>query len=309
MGFYKQVESKFGNEKAWPGSGRVSNGGANVEYGEVGGGINGFERIAKHGVEDVVDASTTAKVLGGDFRRGTVDGRDEGGSEAGHQLQDERATVLLAGEGDIAVAGKLLLCLTHQSVQTGFDVGEAFPNVSHQSCVEALCKVLSAAASGHVPVSGMHSEKLPLGSKCIGQGLVPLNVLLRAVDDADEAQFQGVDAARENVESVCSVIHEIQLGEDTDGSLSHGVDMTGELQCLGVDQVLVSGRDGKDDAVGFGNVLGDEVPCLLLNVGGLVSDGHLRLKVRGRDGRSGGWTGQEWHGQYAPWSDRADQRG
>jgi len=51
--------------------------------------------------------------------------------------------------------------------------------------------------------------------------------------------------------------------------------MSGELQGFRVDDVDVGRGDGKDDAVGLRDVLGDEVSSLLLDVRGLVADGDL----------------------------------
>jgi hypothetical protein len=42
--------------------------------------------------------------------------------------------------------------------------------------------------------------------------------------------------------------------------------MSGEFEGFRVDKVDVGGRDGEDDAVRFGDVLGDEVSGLLLDV-------------------------------------------
>ncbi|KAH8630581.1 hypothetical protein IG631_15158 [Alternaria alternata] len=53
--------------------------------------------------------------------------------------------------------------------------------------------------------------------------------------------------------------------------------MAGQLQSLGVYEIDVGGGDSEDDTVWLCNVLGDEIPCLLLDVGGLVANGHLRV--------------------------------
>jgi hypothetical protein len=73
------------------------------------------------------------------------------------------------------------------------------------------------------------------------------------------------------------VIHEIQLGENTDCPPTHGVNMAGQLQSFRVDEINVRGRDSKDHAVRLGNVFGNEVSRLLLDVGRLVADGYLQL--------------------------------
>jgi hypothetical protein len=51
--------------------------------------------------------------------------------------------------------------------------------------------------------------------------------------------------------------------------------MAGQLQRFRVDKVNVGGRNGKDDTVWLGDVLGDESAGLLLDVGRLVANGYL----------------------------------
>lgn len=51
--------------------------------------------------------------------------------------------------------------------------------------------------------------------------------------------------------------------------------MSCQLQRFRVYQILVGWRDGEDDAVGLGNILGDEVAGLLLNVCRLVANRNL----------------------------------
>ena len=121
----------------------------------------------------------------------------------------------------------------------------------------------------------MCAEEVSLGREGVGKRLVALNVLLRTVDDSDEAQLQGVYAARENVHGVCSVIHQIQLGQNTNGASPHGVNMAGQLEGLGVDQIDVCGRDGEDDTVGLCDVLCDQVAGLLLDIARLIANGDL----------------------------------
>jgi len=149
--------------------------------------------------------------------------------------------------------------------------------MAHQGGVQALCEVLGTAAGGHIAVGGVCAEEVSLGREGIGERLVALNVLLRTVDDSDEAQLQGVYATRKNVHGVCSVIHQVQLCQDTNGASSHGVDMAGQLEGLGVDKIDVCRRDGENDAVGLCDVLCDQVAGLLLDIAGLIANRDLGL--------------------------------
>jgi hypothetical protein len=83
------------------------------------------------------------------------------------------------------------------------------------------------------------------------------------------------ERASENVHGVCSVIHQVQLCQDTDGASSHGVDMAGQLEGLRVDQIDVCRRNSENDTVGLCDVLSDQIAGLLLNVARLVTDGNL----------------------------------
>ncbi|RUS20841.1 hypothetical protein BC937DRAFT_94231 [Endogone sp. FLAS-F59071] len=59
-------------------------------------------------------------------------------------------------------------------------------------------------------------EKIRLSLESIVHGFTGEDVLLRTVDDANEAKLEGVGATREDVESVSASVHEIEFGEDTD---------------------------------------------------------------------------------------------
>lgn len=53
------------------------------------------------------------------------------------------------------------------------------------------------------------------------------------------------------------------------------VDLLGDLQSVRVGQVGVGGRDGQDEAALLGDELQQHVADLVLDVVGLVSDGHF----------------------------------
>lgn len=184
--------------------------------------------------------------------------------------------MFFAAEVHVAVTSQLLLGLSHQSIQAGFDVGQALADVSHEGSVERLGQKTRAASGGDVAVGRVVLEKVHFVVESLLQGLVALDVLLRAVDNANEAQLQGVDTPRKNVERICSVIHQVKLGQDANGSAAQGIDMTGQLQGFRVDNVDICGRDSQDDTVGLGNVFRNQVTGLLLDVAGLVANGNLQ---------------------------------
>lgn len=53
--------------------------------------------------------------------------------------------------------------------------------------------------------------------------------------------------------------------------------MPGELEGLRVDDVDIRWRNSQDDAVRLGDVLRNEVTCLLLDIRRLISNGNLQL--------------------------------
>lgn len=73
------------------------------------------------------------------------------------------------------------------------------------------------------------------------------------------------------------MVHKVELRENTDRSLAHGVYMSGKLQSLRIDEIDVCGRDRENDTVGLRDIFGNEVACLLLNIRRLVANGNLRL--------------------------------
>lgn len=56
--------------------------------------------------------------------------------------------------------------------------------------------------------------------------------------------------------------------------------MPGELERLGVHNINICWGNGKNDAVWLRNVLRDKVPCLLLDIRGLIADGYLDERRR-----------------------------
>ena len=100
-----------------------------------------------------------------------------------------------------------------------------------------------------VPVLRMAFEKLGLAFEGVGHALVGVDVPLRTVHDADEAQFERIYASREHVERVRASIHQVQLGEDADCPPALWIDGSRELEGVGVGEVYVCGGDSENDAV------------------------------------------------------------
>ena len=84
-------------------------------------------------------------------------------------------------------------------------------------------------------------EELGLGLERVRHGLLDVDVRLRAVHDADEAELERVHAPGEDVERVRACVHEVEFGEDADGASALGVDGAGELEGFGIGEVDVGG--------------------------------------------------------------------
>lgn len=101
---------------------------------------------------------------------------------------------------------------------------------------------------------------------------------MRSVHDADETKFEWVDTSGKDIERVGSVIHEIDLGEDTDGAAAQGVDMAGEFEGLRVDNIDICRGNGENNTVRLCDILRNQVACLFLDICGLIADGYLATR-------------------------------
>jgi len=108
--------------------------------------------------------------------------------------------------------------------------------------------VLGPVLVRHIPILRMAPEKLGLALERVGHALVGVDVPLRAVHDADEAQLERVHAPREHVERVRARVHQVELRQDTDCPAALGVDGPRELERVRVGEVDVCGGDGENDA-------------------------------------------------------------
>lgn len=71
------------------------------------------------------------------------------------------------------------------------------------------------------------------------------------------------------------MIHEVNLCQDTNSPSAKGVNMAGEFEGFRVNDIDVGGRHGEDNTVRLGNIFGNKVSSLLLNIGRLVANGDL----------------------------------
>jgi len=132
-----------------------------------------------------------------------------------------------------------------------------------------------AAVLGLRGVGGVVLEELALIIQGLLDALGGVDVLLATVDDGDVAEAEGDDTAGKNVQDVGALVHNVNLGEDSDGPDTLRVDLPGEVEAVRVGKIGVGGRHSQNNRVLLGDELDAHVPDLLLNVLGLALDGDL----------------------------------
>jgi hypothetical protein len=147
--------------------------------------------------------------------------------------------VSVAVNGLITERVELLLRLIHEHVKPRFHIRQLIWFITHKhlkkrrsfprnwsvrtackrkstNLVERLGEVFRTVLERDVPILRMTSKKLRLSFEGVGHTLVGIDVPLRTVHDADDAQFEWVDASREHIKRVRASIHQVQLGEYAD---------------------------------------------------------------------------------------------
>ena len=82
----------------------------------------------------------------------------------------------------------------------------------------------------NIPIRRVRTEELHLLINRVFEWFVRIDILLTAIHDTNESQFQWVDAPGEDVERVRSCVHEVDLGENPDGATTLRVDLTREFE-------------------------------------------------------------------------------
>jgi hypothetical protein len=106
--------------------------------------------------------------------------------------------------------------------------------------IERLCEKLRPIPMRDIAVLRMALEKVRLRIERVSHALVDVDVLLRAVYDADEAELERVHAPRQYVERVRARVHQVELRQDADRPPSLRVYRPRKLQGLGISKVDVS---------------------------------------------------------------------
>jgi hypothetical protein len=135
-----------------------------------------------------------------------------------------------------------------------------------ERCTTVCCLVL---------VRRVVLEKLTLMVQSSADGLFVLDISLTTVDDGNVAKTKVNDTASENVHDIRARVHQVNLSQHTDRTLTLGVNLPRHLESIRVRKISVSGSHGEDDTRRLGDEAQQHITDLLLNVAGLVSHGHL----------------------------------
>eukprot|EP00958_Prasinococcus_capsulatus_P010457 scaffold1023_cov292-Prasinococcus_capsulatus_cf.AAC.1 len=251
--------------------------------------------VAIGGLDRLADLADMQEAVEGQV----VDHGPQLGVERGEQLLTPALLVDLVAEGLLKLAAHLERHVHHASpglrqrlshardlllellglrVHQVGDHGHLLLDHRQEMVAQRLGQEGRAHAEGDVLVLGVGFEVLLLLATCRDHVHVPVEILLRAVDDAHEREARLVGVAHEDLPGVGALVHQVKLGEHAEGSLPRGVHLLGEAQAVAVGQVRIGRRHRQHDAVGLADVL-------LHHILDLVHDG-LRLPLGGDLGQA-----------------------
>lgn len=75
----------------------------------------------------------------------------------------------------------------------------------------------------NISIGRVVHEEFLLAFQCRGHRFVRIDILLTPIHDANEPEFERIRPSGQDIIGVCSCIHEVKLGEDTDGPTALGV--------------------------------------------------------------------------------------
>ena len=96
--------------------------------------------------------------------------------------------------------------------------------------IQSFCQVFSPILVRNITVSMMIVEKLRFALQRVAHAFFGVDVLLTAIDDTDEAQLQWIYTSSEDIQCICTCIHEVELSEYTNCAPALWIDGTGKLK-------------------------------------------------------------------------------
>lgn len=139
---------------------------------------------------------------------------------------------------------------------------------------------------GNVAISRGLPEERFLRLQSLFQTLVDRDILLTAIDGANESKFQGINSSGQDFKRIRAMVHQIEFCEHTDRPLSHRVNLSSQFKSFRVDEIDIGGRHSEDNTVirsrtnlyapiWLCDILHDKTANLPLDIGGLISNRDL----------------------------------
>ena len=161
-------------------------------------------------------------------------------------IKHELLLGLLAILADLEAAQLFLLLVEHRR-DLGANDRQTLLDVLDDDHVESASEVGGAHARRKRSVRAARLEVVFFGSQRFTDRLSGLDVLLGAADHADVAKLKRVDLALDDVDTVGALVHQINLGQNTNCAIALWVDSSSEFEGVRVGQVLVRRRDRHDN--------------------------------------------------------------
>ena len=237
----QQLEADLRHEQRGPGAVAVPDRSEDVHGREPRQRVDAVQGAPEGLMEDVADPGAAAQLRGLNVARGPVHRGHVGARELGDDLQQGRVLV----HHVLAVGVEQSLELGRHHVHAGLQLGQTVSDVVHQQSVESLGQVAGAIPCGQCGVLSLEERRFVLNS--VFDVFLVNDVLLRPVDDPDDAELDGDDAAAQDVDSVGARVHEIQLGDDGQRPPPVRVNIPRDLQRLRGGHVSIGRAHGEDD--------------------------------------------------------------
>lgn len=142
--------------------------------------------------------------------------------------------------------------------------------------VQGAAQEGGSEARGKRCVRPVSLEEVILCGEGILDGLAGEDVFLRATDNANVTESQWVHLALNDIDTVSSLVHQINLCQHANGTFTLGVNPARQLQSVRVRQVLIGRGHSHDNCCAFAGVAVAEVEDLAFDVVGLASLGDFR---------------------------------
>ncbi|KAH3667130.1 hypothetical protein OGAPHI_002779 [Ogataea philodendri] len=267
--FDQNLESLRANKQRRSRSRRVVHDGSDIGVLDLVEWVQSVDSVFKDLVENKADSGTSAQLVRRDVFGLTVQNSSVVVAEVGDHAEHDRARRLCHLRPQ---SSEFLLVFLQCGLDSGLDLWQSCSDMVEQNGVQLLGQVWRTAVVSLAAIGWVVLEESSFVVQSLSDGLVVLNILLSSINDRDVSGPQWDDSACQNVNNVGSLVHQIDLGQNTNGSESFRVDLSGQLQTVTIGQILIGSIDGQNDRVWFRNELHDHLTNLFLNILRLVSN-------------------------------------